>query len=74
MRKGMISLLSVLALAFIFAGCGGSDGSSTSSSSQDSTTVVDDTNSNIGTDDTIDAYDKYGISSDLGTPPEIPGQ
>lgn len=73
MRKWMISLFSVLALAFAFAGCGGVQGNSSSATSSAGNgggngQIVTPPAGSENASDT----NEYGISSELGTPPELP--
>lgn len=79
MRKWMISLLSVLALAFMFSGCSDDSGSVSSISS-----IVDEIDSEKIDDEAVDvAIDNgnvdatiaempFALSAALGTPPGIP--
>jgi len=73
MRKWMISLFSVLALAFAFTGCGGVEGNSSvvnsDGSGADVTSQITVPNSQ---EDPSSANNEYGISSELGTPPALP--
>jgi len=71
MKRGIIALLSVLALAFAFAGCGGSDGSYSASTEQNDV-VVDDTQDVVVGTITDSVVNELGISSSLGTPPARP--
>ena len=71
MRKWMISLFSVLALASIMTGCGGVEGNSVASDDQvdgliDENRIV---NGKVASAD----VNEYGISPELGTPPVNPG-
>lgn len=69
MKKGMIALLSVLALAFAFAGCS-EDGSFTKVGTGSENTVVEDT---VTVDDSIEGYvNGLSISDELGVPPVRP--
>ena len=86
MKKWMISLLSVLALALAFSGCGGSEGSSTGNSSEpisvapdtsveEESSPVYDLSANTAADsDAITADDALGnIVDKYGSFPGIPG-
>ena len=72
MKKVIISLLSVLAIAFAFVGCNeasiNSGSTVTDSEVADTEVVVDPT-----TDITEETVNELGISSYLGTPPARPG-
>jgi len=70
MRKWMISLFSVLALASIVTGCGGVEGNSVAS--DDQSALVDDNRIVNGKVASADV-NEYGISPELGTPPVNPG-
>jgi len=73
MRKWMISLFSVLALASIITGCGGVEGESISSDIQASADPIADgsyiVNGKIASAD----VNEFGLSPELGTPPVNPG-
>lgn len=85
MKKSIIILLSVLAIAFTFSGCGESEGSVSAASNVDSTSaastvadvdlgtveavVVVDNNNNP--EDTV-AQLPFNLSAAVGTPPSIP--
>ena len=74
MKRGIITLLSVLALAFAFAGCGESNGSysasSASSDGVDVAEVVEDTQAETVT---VEEYvGKLSIADTVGVPPARP--
>lgn len=72
MKRVIITLLSVLALAFAFAGCGGSD--SGSASDKVVTTIndnVDAVEAAVEAPEKVDA--KVAIEDSLGPVPAIPG-
>jgi len=66
MKKGMIALLSALALALAFAGCSGSDGSFSSAGDVVENIDVD------GVTDVSKAVNEFGLDPALGTPPALP--
>ncbi len=70
MKKGIIALLSALALALAFAGCSGSDGSFSSSGEEIITSDVD----VAGVTDVSKAVNEFGIDPALGTPPALPAE
>ena len=75
MKRGIIALLSVLALAFAFAGCGGSNGSFNEAASDvDNTPVVEDgAVEGSVVDDSVAGYVKgLSINDELGVPPVRP--
>lgn len=87
MRKGMFSLLSVLALVFVFTGCNTSSGTSSTTSadtenesSAQPVTPGTDTTPTTSEGDTIVVNGQevaadsntFGVSDTLGTPPELP--
>ena len=76
MKKSIIILLSVLAMAFTFSGCGGSEGSisaaveSVGNTTGDSLQDNDVGSSAISSSTTIS--EDFGLNPDLGTPPPVP--
>ena len=73
MKKGIIALLSVLALAFAFAGCSESDGGYSSATDEADNSSVETVTT---TEDDVTATtvpNELGINSELGLPPELPG-
>lgn len=75
MKTWMISIFGISLLAFSLSGCGEA-GSSSATSLDDGQSIIDvqqnveqDTN---GVNLNDDGTNKYGISSELGTPPELP--
>ena len=70
MKKGIIALLSALALALTFAGCSGSDGSFSSSENGIVTGDVD----VAGVTDVSKAVNEFGLDPVLGTPPALPAE
>jgi len=73
MRKPVISLFSVLALASIITGCGGVEGSSVSSEIQsDASSTTSENRIVNGKIASVDV-NEYGLSPELGTPPINPG-
>lgn len=74
MKRGIVTLLSVLALALAFAGCGEEDGAySQSGMGAGDTSDVTVTEEPVSSGTPVDEYvSKLGISEQLGTPPGRP--
>ncbi len=79
MKKCIYSLLSVLTLMFVLTGCNTSEGSSradgtkaesttTSVSSEPASTII------VNGNEVATNTNSFGISAELGTPPERPAQ
>lgn len=76
MKRGIIALLSVLAMAFAFAGCGGSDGGSSSAAAEITENGVVENDIDNGTVESVNskaADVKASIEDNLGPIPAIPG-
>ena len=75
MKKLLITLLSALALAIAFTGCGGGSAGSLSSTNVDDggSTNVSPTVSDVEVSDTTPNAVPYKLTSALGTPPGLPG-
>ena len=76
MKKLIITLLSVLAIAFTFTGCGDSAGS-ISSSIESTTEAINGTDTSgvvIDNGDTTSTTitNEFGLNPSLGTPPPLP--
>ena len=80
MKKWMISLLSVLAFALAFSGCGGSEGSSSVVGDNDTpietpgTTPPADNGGNDARNDVVLTASKSSIEDVFGAVPANPGQ
>ena len=76
MKKLMITLLSALALAVAFTGCGGSAGSAQSvpGASNNADTTSEAGSSTVSGDETSVTTPKtpFNLSNQLGTPPGLP--
>lgn len=84
MKKFTISLLSILAVAFMLTGCGETDGSISGSSDKESTSGVSNNGNDGKVDDTYTANNgnvgkttvtnEFGLNSSLGVPPALPAE
>ena len=77
MQKGIFSLLAAVALALVFTGCNTSSGSSSASSADTSNETTSQTSNSEDTvvvnGQEVDVQtNTFGISAELGTPPERP--
>ena len=70
MKKGIMALLSVLALAFAFVGCSESDGAY--GSTEDSNVVVEALDTTDVDSAATTFTNEFGIDSSLGVPPALP--
>ena len=74
-KRGIIALLSVLALAFVFAGCGDSGSFTEVKSDVDNTpveVVVADDDTAVVNDTVAEYLNGLSISDELGVPPVRP--
>ena len=75
MKKLLITLLSTLALAMMFTGCGGSAGSAQGApGASDATEEVASTTVSENEVSKTTPKTPYNLSSVVGTPPGLPGQ